>query len=122
GQWTAGNILADLAGKPRTAFHYHDKGIMAMISRGAAVAEVGAHRHELHGAGGFAAWLGVHLYLLSGVRTRGEAFLAWGWDWFTKTRGPQLLDRSDVQRINWQDNEAPAAPKPSGGVGDSGPR
>jgi NADH:ubiquinone reductase (H+-translocating) len=120
GQWTAGNILADLAGKPRTAFHYHDKGIMAMISRGAAVAEVGEHRHELHGAVGFAAWLGVHLYLLSGVRTKVEAFLTWGWDFFTKTRGPQLLDRSDVQRINWEDDEAPTPSKASGGVGDPG--
>ena len=47
--WAADNILADAAGKPRKPFHYHDKGIMAMIGRGAAIAEVGAHRHELHG-------------------------------------------------------------------------
>ena len=46
--------------QPRTPFEYHDKGIMAMIGRNAAVAEVGAHRHELHGAIAFAAWLGVH--------------------------------------------------------------
>ena len=45
----ADNILADFEGKPRKAFHYHDKGIMAMIGRGAAIAEVGTHRHELHG-------------------------------------------------------------------------
>ena len=40
------------------AFHYHDKGIMAMIGRGAAVAEVGAHRHELRGVIAFSSWLG----------------------------------------------------------------
>ena len=50
GAWAAENVLADFAGKPRKPFHYHDKGIMAMIGRGAAVAEVGPHRHELHGA------------------------------------------------------------------------
>ena len=33
---------------------------MAMIGRGAAIAEVGPHRHELHGAIAFSAWLGVH--------------------------------------------------------------
>ena len=33
---------------------------MAMIGRGAAIAEVGEHRHELHGVFAFAAWLGVH--------------------------------------------------------------
>jgi NADH dehydrogenase len=41
GVWVAENILAEVAGKPRKDFHYHDKGIMAMIGRGAAVAEVG---------------------------------------------------------------------------------
>jgi NADH dehydrogenase len=78
---------------------------MAMINRTAAIAEVGEHRHELHGVVGAAAWLGVHLYLLSGVRTKVEAFLTWGWDYFSRTRGPQLLDRSDTKRINWDDDE-----------------
>ncbi len=85
GIWAAENILADVAGKPRRDFHYHDKGIMAMIGRGAAVAEVGAHRHELHGSIAFAAWLGVHAALMSGVRNRIEAFIDWGWDYFSKT-------------------------------------
>src|SRR4051794_38199748 len=35
GTWAAGNLLADLAGKQRKPFHYKDKGIMAMIGRGA---------------------------------------------------------------------------------------
>ena len=36
---------------------------MAMIGGGAAVAEMGAHHHELHGHVAFAAWLGVHAWL-----------------------------------------------------------
>src|SRR6516164_972328 len=47
GKWCAKNILLETAGKPRVAFRYLDKGIMAMIGRNAAVAEVGKHRHEL---------------------------------------------------------------------------
>jgi hypothetical protein len=78
GVWTAKNILAEIAGKPRTAFHYHDKGIMAMIGRDAAVAEIGKKRHELDGPIAFAAWLGVHALLMSGVRERIEAFIAAG--------------------------------------------
>jgi NADH:ubiquinone reductase (H+-translocating) len=31
GRWAGRNILADIEGQPRTAFHYRDKGIMAMI-------------------------------------------------------------------------------------------
>jgi hypothetical protein len=44
GTWTAKNILAEIAGETRTAFHYHDKGIMAMIGRNAAVAAIGKKR------------------------------------------------------------------------------
>jgi NADH dehydrogenase len=105
GEWAAENILADFAGKPRKPFHYHDKGIMAMIGRGAAVAEVGAHRHELHGVIAFSAWLGVHAALMTGVRNRIDAFVNWGWDYFSTTRGPQLLDRSQAPRIDWDDGE-----------------
>jgi NADH dehydrogenase len=107
GVWAAENILADAAGKPRKAFHYHDKGIMAMIGRGAAIAEVGAHRHELHGAIAFSAWLGVHATLMTGVRNRVDAFIAWGWDYFTKSRGPQVLDRAEIAKIDWDEDVAP---------------
>ena len=107
GAWAADNILADFAGKPRKPFHYHDKGIMAMIGRGAAIAEVGAHRHELHGVIAFSAWLGVHAALMTGVRNRIDAFVAWGWDYFSHSRGPQVLDRSDAARIDWGEDAAP---------------
>ncbi len=102
GTWIAQNILDEIAGKERKPFRYHDKGIMAMIGRGAAVAEVGAHRHELHGPVAFAAWLGVHAALMAGVRNRVEAFIDWGWDYFSKTGGPQVLDqRSSGAHIDW---------------------
>jgi NADH dehydrogenase len=102
GQCVARSILAQAAGEPPATFEYKDKGIMAMIGRGAAVAEVGKHRHELHGSIAFAAWLGVHAALMSGVRNRIEAFIDWGWDYFSKTRGPQVLDqRSSAAHIDW---------------------
>jgi NADH dehydrogenase len=107
GVTAADNIRADFAGKPRKPFHYHDKGIMAMIGRGAAIAEVGAHRHELHGSIAFASWLGVHAMLMTGVRNRIDAFVSWGWDYFSTTRGPQVLDRSDAARIDWGEDAAP---------------
>jgi NADH dehydrogenase len=107
GRWAAENILADAAGKQRKPFHYHDKGIMAMIGRGAAIAEVGAHRHELHGAIAFSAWLGVHASLMTGVRNRIDAFVDWGWDYFTEARGPQILDRPEAAAIHWDEDMTP---------------
>ena len=65
-----------------------------MIGRGAAVAEVGKHHHELHGPVGFAAWLGVHAWLLSGVREKVDAFISWGWDNLGHGRAATVIDRS----------------------------
>jgi NADH dehydrogenase len=107
GVCAADNLLADRRGRPRKGFHYHDKGIMAMIGRGAAIAEVGAHRHELHGVVAFSAWLGVHATLMNGVRNRIDAFVSWGSDSFSKQRGPQVLDRTDEARIDWEQDAAP---------------
>ena len=42
GAWAAKNLLADFAGRPPQPFRYHDKGIMAMIGRGSAIAAVGS--------------------------------------------------------------------------------
>ena len=86
------NILRDVDGKPMEPFDYHDKGIMAMIGHNAAIAEMGEHRHELHGAVGYAAWLGVHAYLMGVSRQRRDAFVSWAWDEFGKSR---VLDTSD---------------------------
>jgi NADH:ubiquinone reductase (H+-translocating) len=101
GTSAAKNILAEIGGETRSAFHYHDKGIMAMIGRNAAVAAVGKKRHELDGPVGFAAWIGVHALLMSGVRERVEAFVDWAWNYFSKSRAIQILDRADVSHIDW---------------------
>jgi NADH:ubiquinone reductase (H+-translocating) len=113
GKWCARNILADIAGNPREPFRYLDKGIMAMIGRNAAVAEVGKHRHELEGAIAFAAWLGVHAALLTSTMAKMEAFMEWAWWYFGGVRDDIILDRSEELQINWnEDTEPTAAPAP----------
>jgi NADH dehydrogenase len=109
GAWAAKNILSDLAGKPREPFAYHDKGIMAMIGRGAAIAEVGKRHHEIHGQMAHMAWLGVHASLMTGTKAKIEAFTDWAWDGFSKTGGPHVLDRGDAAVIDW-DDDAVVAP------------
>jgi NADH:ubiquinone reductase (H+-translocating) len=119
GRWAGKNILADIEGTPRTPFHYHDKGIMAMIGRNAAIAEVGEHRHELEGVAAYSMWLGVHIALLSGLRVKVETFVDWVWNYCSQAGGSTLLDRSDAASINWHDddgnttgpNAEPAPPK-----------
>lgn len=105
GKWCAKNIESDLTNETRRPFHYFDKGIMAMIGRDAAVAEVGEHRHELHGSVAFAAWVGVHAALLTTTRAKVGAFIEWGWDYFGHMHSDLILDRPDQANINWNEDE-----------------
>ena len=92
GSSAAGTILAALEGKEGKPFSYLDKGTMAMIGRGAAIAQVKGV--ELHGKIAFGAWLGVHAALMTGGSNRVSAFKSWAIDFFGKNRAPQALDRA----------------------------
>ncbi len=105
GKRCAKNIAAAIAGEPVQHFHYLDKGIMAMIGRDAAVAEVGEHRHELQGPIAFAAWLGIHAALLTTARAKVETFVEWGWDFFRKVHADPVLDRTSQVNIDWSADE-----------------
>ncbi|MEM8922464.1 MAG: NAD(P)/FAD-dependent oxidoreductase [Actinomycetota bacterium] len=85
-------IKADLAGRPRPAFRYRDKGSLATIGRSAAVAEFGRLRFA-----GFPAWVlwwAVHIALLIGFRSRLLVLFGWGWSWLTFRRGARLITRA----------------------------
>ena len=104
GKAAAKNILAEFEGRPRTDFAYKDKGIMAMIGRKAAIAEMGKNHHEVHGQLAHVAWLGVHMTLMTGARDKIDAIVDWSWDRFSKTGGPHVLDRGEAAEIDWEDD------------------
>jgi NADH:ubiquinone reductase (H+-translocating) len=104
GRWAAENILRDRGGEERRPFRYKDKGIMAMIGRNAAVAEVGRRRHQVDGPVAFAAWLGVHAMLLSGAHSKTDAFLNWAWDYFDRDHTATVEAASEPKRIAWGDH------------------
>jgi NADH dehydrogenase len=89
GQYVARTIGTDLAGRPRTAFHYWDKGQLAVIGRGKAVADI----WKLHFAGVFAwlTWIFVHILYLIGFRNRIMVMLQWGWSYVTYGLGARLI-------------------------------
>ncbi|HEY5858567.1 MAG TPA: FAD-dependent oxidoreductase [Aldersonia sp.] len=107
GQQAAHNIARVAADRGAKPFVYRDKGIMAMIGRGAAVAEIGANHHHVQGAIAFAAWLGVHAHLLSGAHSQVDAFLEWAWDFFDRDHAAQLACFSEPTRIAWRDDAEP---------------
>ena len=89
GEYTGEVIEGDLAGRPRRAFRYWDKGQLAVIGRGQAVADI----WKLH-FGGFIAWLiwiFVHVFFLIGFRNRVLVMLQWAWSYLTYSRGARLI-------------------------------
>ena len=104
GKWAAKNILREREGEGPEPFAYKDKGIMAMIGRNAAVAEVGRRHHEVEGPIAFAAWLGVHAALLSGVHSKTDAFLEWAWDYFERDHAATVEASASPRRLAWADH------------------
>jgi NADH dehydrogenase len=89
GQYASRVIAGDLAGRPRRPFEYWDKGQLAVIGRGRAVADI----WRLH-FGGFLAWLVwifVHIFFLIGFRNRVIVLIEWAYAYFTYQRGARLI-------------------------------
>ena len=89
GQFVARTIRADLAGAPRQVFRYRNKGQLAVIGRGHAVAHLPRAR-----ASGFLAWLfwvGLHIFMLIGFRNRVIVMFEWAWSYLTFQRGARVI-------------------------------
>ena len=90
GRHAAAQIMRTIRQQPHTVLRYNDKGMMATIGRRAAVAELTTGT-LLTGYPAWAAWLGLHLVYLVGMRNRVSVTLNWAWSYFTWDRGPRLI-------------------------------
>jgi NADH dehydrogenase len=76
------------------AFHYFNKGDMAVIGRAAAVANIfGMH---LSGLIAWLAWLFIHLIYIVEFQSRVLVFIQWGFQYFTFNRGARLITGDDA--------------------------
>jgi NADH dehydrogenase len=99
----AGEQVAHLlAGEPLVRFRYHDKGMMAVLGRGDAVAELPlllgtgtSNRYRLRFAGLLAwlLWVGVHIAYLICFSNRIKVLVDWGWNYFTSRGAGTILVR-----------------------------
>ena len=95
GRHAAGNVLRALRGEPLLPFRYRDKGLLATIGRGAAVAAIG--RARISGLPAWLAWLFVHIYFLIGFRNRLAVLMQWAWSYLTFERGARLITETAEQ-------------------------
>jgi NADH dehydrogenase len=95
GAYAAAAIQRRVQGKAAPApFRYFDKGDLAVIGRGKAVAEIfGAH---LKGLPAWLVWLFVHLMYLVQFQSRVIVFIQWGFQYLTWSRGARLITGTAV--------------------------
>jgi NADH dehydrogenase len=95
GEHAGENIARRLDGKETEPFHYFDKGTMATIGRGAAVAQLPGGI-ILKGKIASLAWGAVHLALLTGGDSRAKTMVDWGWAAITRKRTDRIsVDTGD---------------------------
>lgn len=93
GQYTGKLIERRLHGLPTTHFRYQDRGNIATIGRGAAVAEIG--RFRLAGWLAWNIWLYIHLTYLMDAENRVLVFVQWLWNFITRNRSALLIVNSE---------------------------
>jgi NADH dehydrogenase len=89
GRYAAKLVRARLSGHPIGPFRYRDKGNLATIGRGRAVADL--HLIRLSSLPAWAVWLGVHLTYLVGFQNRLIVFIRWFISFVTHGRGARLI-------------------------------
>lgn len=89
GQYVATLIKRRLKRSGVEPFHYKDHGIMAVIGRAAAVANIPGMK--LTGYPAWLAWLLIHLINLVEYENRILVAIQWAWNYFTFNRGARLI-------------------------------
>ena len=90
GRYVARAIAGRLAGRPiAEPFRYRDKGSMATIGRGRAIADLGFLR--LSGYPAWLAWLFIHLMYLVQFGNRVLILVQWAWNYLTWNRSARLI-------------------------------
>jgi NADH dehydrogenase len=93
GTHAARMIARTLNGQPRSPFHYRNKGELAVIGRGRAVADFGLF--QVTGFIGWWLWLTIHIAYLAGFRNRLFVLLEWAYAYFTFRPGARLISEDE---------------------------
>lgn len=97
GRHAAKNIARLIDGCETLPFRYWNKGTISTIGRRRAVADMGWI--HLSGFPAWAAYLGVHLFYLVGLRRRLVVSIDWVWSYFSRTRSARVLtDTAESER------------------------
>ncbi|HSP18579.1 MAG TPA: NAD(P)/FAD-dependent oxidoreductase, partial [Myxococcaceae bacterium] len=114
GRKAARNVLRRIHGEPVRPFGYVDKGIFAVIGRGAAVGTLFG-RWDLSGVAAWFVWVTVHLMYVVGFRSRIAVLFTWLYSYLTWRRIARLITFTPWLR---QREQEPASASVRALVGD----
>jgi NADH dehydrogenase len=105
GDMLAKNLIAIQKGKALQEYEYKDKGSMATVGKHLAVVDI--PKPKIHFGGWFAwyVWMGLHLFLLVGVKNRLQVFINWIYNYLTADQNLRLIFK-EYYKVN------PAKSKP----------
>jgi NADH:ubiquinone reductase (H+-translocating) len=72
-------------------YEYHDKGSMATVGRNLAVVDIPKPKMHLNGFFAWMIWMGLHLFLILGVKNRIFVFMNWIYNYFTFDQNLRLI-------------------------------
>jgi len=72
-------------------FEYYDKGSMATVGRNLAVVDIPKPRFHFGGFFAWLVWMGLHLFLLVGVKNRIQVFINWMYNYLTYDQPLRLI-------------------------------
>lgn len=96
GATAAENVLRRSRNQPTRPFHYRDKGMLATIGRGRAVALIRGVSLDAFVA--WMIWAVVHIWSLIGFRNRLAVMSQWSWAYVTRQRAVRLITGDDLSQ------------------------
>jgi NADH dehydrogenase len=89
GEYVADALRRRRFGKAVRPFRYKDKGMLAVIGRGEAVADIG--RLHFDGSLAWLIWVFVHINFLIEFDNKLKVMTQWGWNYLTRRQGARLI-------------------------------
>jgi NADH dehydrogenase len=105
----------------RYEFEYYDKGSMATVGRNLAVVDLPKPKMHFRGLIAWFIWMGLHLFLILGVKNRIIVFINWIYSYFTYDQSLRLIFREfyrPKKPVDQNNQQQPSPQKSTGPVSE----
>jgi NADH dehydrogenase len=113
GKALAKNLNASARGKKQKPFKYFDRGDMAIIGKGYAVADLFKHKLHMGGLLGLLAWLFIHVISLVNYNNKVKTLYNWSIAYLTSDPSLRMIFQPNAKEQNFKPQAEPGLNKKS---------